>query len=90
MFFKTPTRFFFNLCDLIIFLFLRKKVQTHRKEIARDPESAIRLYQGNIHDLIEESSGSGSGVPRIVQQTICKQIGKSNVEFVTPSVKFMY
>ena len=35
---------------------------------------AIRLYPGNIHDLIEESSGSGSGVPRIVQQTICKQI----------------
>ena len=35
---------------------------------------AIRLYPGNIHDLIEESSGSRSGVPRIVQQTICKQI----------------
>ena len=31
---------------------------------------AIRLYPGNIHDLIEESSGSGSGVPRIVQQIL--------------------
>ena len=35
---------------------------------------AIRLYPGNIHDLIEESSGSGWGVPRIVHQKICKQI----------------
>ena len=61
--------------DLIFLISIfRKKEETHRKEIARDPEMAIRLYPGNIHDLIEESSGSGSGVPRIVQQTICKQI----------------
>ena len=50
--------------------FFRKKEETHRKEIARDPEMAIRLYPGNIHDLIKESSGSGSGVPRIVQQIL--------------------
>jgi len=62
------------LIIVLFFLYYEKKEETHRKEIARDPEMAIRLYPGNIHDLIEESSGSGSGVPRIVQQTICKQI----------------
>merc|ERR1712018_718400 len=66
------------LVIVLVFLYYEKEKQTHRKEIAKDPEMAIRLFPGNIHDLIEESSGSGSGVPRIVQQTICKQINMGN------------
>ena len=33
------------------------------------------LFLGTLSDLIEYSSGSGSGITRMVQQTIAKQIG---------------
>ncbi len=59
------------LC-LIAWLWLKyKRREENRKkynyEVGRnDPEAALKLYPGNIHDLIEESSGSGSGLPYLV------------------------
>ena len=43
----------------------------------RDPESYANLHPGGpggLADLIEQSSGSGSGLPLLVQRTIAKQV----------------
>ena len=48
----------------------QKYVQTARS----DPDAFVGLHQGTLSDLIEQSSGSGSGLPLLVQRTIAKQI----------------
>lgn len=53
----------------------RKKEEIMRQQLHNNPELGISLFPGNIHQLIENSSGSGSGLPVMVQRTIAKQIG---------------
>ena len=70
---------------LIVFAYLRyKKREDSRQQkymqTARtaDPESYANLHHGGgpgvLADLIEQSSGSGSGLPLLVQRTIAKQV----------------
>ena len=39
----------------------KKKEQSLQRQLQNDPELGISLFPGNIHQLIENSSGSGSG-----------------------------
>ena len=71
----------FMVCFLILVTLVvtivnkhRKKEEEMRQMRLRDPEQAIELYPGTLHELVEKSSGSGSGVPIMVQRTIAKQI----------------
>ena len=68
---------------LIVFAYLRYKKredsrqQKYMQTARRDPESYANLHPGGpgvLADLIEQSSGSGSGLPLLVQRTIAKQV----------------
>ena len=63
------------LVIILFYNYYRKKEQYQQKYVRRDPEAALRLFPGSLHELIETTSGSGSGRPRLVQQYIAKQIG---------------
>ena len=72
---------------LIVFAYLRYKkredsrqqkyLQTNAAQRTADTEShPTNAYSGSsvLADLIEQSSGSGSGLPLLVQRTIAKQV----------------
>ena len=73
---------------LIVFAYLRYKKRedsrqqkylqtTNAAQRAADAEShPTNAYSGSsvLADLIEQSSGSGSGLPLLVQRTIAKQV----------------
>ncbi|PVD39256.1 hypothetical protein C0Q70_01884 [Pomacea canaliculata] len=62
----------------ITFIFLRyRQRELHRKHLLAEAENETFIGMGDtLHDLIEQSqsSGSGSGLPLLVQRTIAKQI----------------
>ena len=71
---------------LIVFAYLRYKkredsrqqkyLQTNAQRTADAESHPTNAYSGSsvLADLIEQSSGSGSGLPLLVQQTIAKQV----------------
>ncbi|XP_059097995.1 bone morphogenetic protein receptor type-1B-like [Tigriopus californicus] len=64
---------------LIALAFLRYKKREDKRQkymlTARsDPDGFTHSHPGTLNDLIEQSSGSGSGLPLLVQRTIAKQI----------------
>ncbi|XP_044738565.1 bone morphogenetic protein receptor type-1B isoform X2 [Chrysoperla carnea] len=63
---------------IIAFMYLRyKKREDMRKSmyLEKSPKHCDFLQPNSaLHDLIEQSSGSGSGLPFLVQRTIAKQI----------------
>ena len=70
---------FVLLIVFITFLYLKYKKREDRRQkymlTARtDPDGFVSGHHGTLHDLIEQSSGSGSGLPLLVQRTIAKQI----------------
>lgn len=60
----------------ITFVYLRyKRQELRRKQLQIDSEHENFIPSGHsLHSMIDESSGSGSGLPLIVQRTIAKQI----------------
>lgn len=76
---------------LIAFMYLKyKKREDSRKKYLlcsrNDPEAALKFYPGTLSDLRDQtSSGSGSGLPLMVQRTIAKQI-----EMIEPVGKGRY
>ncbi|KAG8237728.1 hypothetical protein J437_LFUL017031, partial [Ladona fulva] len=71
----------FTLC-LIVFLIvivtvclrLRKREDRRREFIAANKGDTFLSSSGTLQELLEQSSGSGSGLPLLVQRTIAKQI----------------
>uniref|UniRef100_A0A8C6VVX5 receptor protein serine/threonine kinase n=1 Tax=Nothobranchius furzeri TaxID=105023 RepID=A0A8C6VVX5_NOTFU len=64
------------VCVTIIF-YCRYKLQTERERYPKDTEQEVFIRDGeSLKDLIHQSqsSGSGSGLPLLVQRTIAKQI----------------
>ena len=64
---------------LVTFAYLRyKKREDRRQRYLRDvrhkPDTFLDRHGGTLADLIDQSSGSGSGLPLLVQRTIAKQI----------------
>jgi bone morphogenetic protein receptor type-1B len=64
---------------LLFYAYLRykKREDCRQKYIANareNPDSFVKLHNGTLQDLIEQSSGSGAGLPLLVQRTIAKQI----------------
>jgi bone morphogenetic protein receptor type-1B len=60
-----------------VFLRLKKKEDSRKRymhDARNDPEAVLQLYPGTLNELVEQSSGSGSGLPLMVQRTIAKQI----------------
>ncbi len=74
----------FTVCFVLLvlltaWLYLKFKKRENQRQkymlTARtDPDSFVGGHSGTLHDLIEQSSGSGSGLPLLVQRTIAKQI----------------
>ncbi|KAK7506590.1 hypothetical protein BaRGS_00002065 [Batillaria attramentaria] len=66
------------LIIFITFVFLRyRRRELHRQHLLEEAENETFIGAGDtLHDLIEQSqsSGSGSGLPLLVQRTIAKQI----------------
>ena len=67
---------------VIGFVCWKNRKQENQARLAmQDPEAQIRLYPGDVEGLVNTvSSGSGSGVPRLVQQTIAKLISIVNTK----------
>uniref|UniRef100_A0A3P9L7A5 receptor protein serine/threonine kinase n=1 Tax=Oryzias latipes TaxID=8090 RepID=A0A3P9L7A5_ORYLA len=62
----------FISCDHVIHRF---KWQGERQRYPKDVEQEVFIRDGeSLKDLIHQSSGSGSGLPLLVQRTIAKQI----------------
>ena len=66
---------------LTVFAYLRYKKredsrrQKYTQTARADPDSFVNhLHPGGLAGLIEQSSGSGSGLPLLVQRTIAKQV----------------
>ena len=64
---------------MVTLAYLRyKKREDRRQRYLRDvrhkPDTFLDRHGGTLSDLIEQSSGSGSGLPLLVQRTIAKQI----------------
>lgn len=64
---------------LVAYWYLRYKKredsrQKYMKTAQNDPEAFLSGHQGSIWDMIEQSSGSGSGLPLLVQRTIAKNV----------------
>ncbi|GFN78405.1 receptor protein serine/threonine kinase [Plakobranchus ocellatus] len=64
------------LIAIFALVYLRcRRQQRKRKQLLVDCEHETFIPHGNtLHSMIDESSGSGSGLPLIVQRTIAKQI----------------
>lgn len=68
---------------LVTFAYLRYKQREDRRqryiaETGRDDGFGVPAGTSTLSDLIEQSSGSGSGLPLLVQRTIAKQIHMIN------------
>jgi len=64
---------------LIVLAYLRYKKredsrQKYMQTARTDSESYANFHPGGLAELIEQSSGSGSGLPLLVQRTIAKQV----------------
>ena len=58
---------------MIAFVYLRYKRREDRRQkyvraAQKDPDSFVKMHPGTLSDLIEQSSGSGSGLPLLVRQ----------------------
>ncbi|KAK0041699.1 bone morphogenetic protein receptor type-1B [Biomphalaria pfeifferi] len=61
--------------SITFFYFKHRRQGLKSKQLHIDPEQEDFIPPGHsLHKLIDESSGSGSGLPLIVQRTIAKQI----------------
>ena len=76
---------FVLLVIFVAFVYLKfkkredKSRQKYQRTALTDPDSGIGLQgSGTLSELIEQSSGSGSGLPLLVQRTIAKQIHMVN------------
>lgn len=56
---------------LLVLLFIYHRYRT------KEREPCLMSSQGTLKDLIDQSSGSGSGLPLLVQRTIAKQLALS-------------
>lgn len=56
--------------SIIVYIVNRKRVVTRRQS------TDLEAYRNSLYGLIDESSGSGSGAPLLVQRTIARQIQK--------------
>ncbi|XP_059472287.1 bone morphogenetic protein receptor type-1B [Neocloeon triangulifer] len=69
---------FVAICVLIIALvyirYKRQKDLTKSYQVARSCDPYLCNDSGTIEELIDQSSGSGSGLPLLVQRTIAKQL----------------
>uniref|UniRef100_A0A3P9IU37 receptor protein serine/threonine kinase n=1 Tax=Oryzias latipes TaxID=8090 RepID=A0A3P9IU37_ORYLA len=64
-----------TLICVIIICYYRFKWQGERQRYPKDVEQEVFIRDGeSLKDLIHQSSGSGSGLPLLVQRTIAKQI----------------
>ncbi|BFZ17929.1 hypothetical protein BsWGS_20968 [Bradybaena similaris] len=70
------TVFLIVLLVAIAFIYFRyKRQELRRRQLLVDSEHETFIPPGqSLHHMIDESSGSGSGLPLIVQRTIAKQI----------------
>lgn len=62
---------------IVTFVYIRyRKREDQRKQqyLVKNQRNCSYLPNGNLNDWIEQSSGSGSGLPLLVQRTIAKQI----------------
>jgi len=71
-----------SLVFLVTWIYLKYKTREMNKQQylyrrAQQTENQFGV-QGTIHDLIEQSSGSGAGLPLLVQRTIAKQVSMSS------------
>ena len=58
---------------LIAFIYLKfkrreDKRQKYMRTARTDPDAFVMGHPGSLHDLIEQSSGSGSGLPLLVSR----------------------
>lgn len=68
---------FILLGVLIVVLWVwykRREVQLKKKLMQNSNRNLYLTSNGTLHDLMEQSSGSGSGLPLLVQRTIAKQL----------------
>lgn len=64
-----------SLSAMLVFISIAIGIAYHRcRKKERDP---CLMPQGTLKDFIDQSSGSGSGLPLLVQQTIAKQLAMS-------------
>ncbi|KAK3932432.1 Bone morphogenetic protein receptor type-1B [Frankliniella fusca] len=54
--------------------YTRREAQWKKKLIQNSSRNLYLTSHGTLHDLMEQSSGSGSGLPLLVQRTIAKQL----------------
>ncbi|XP_014204565.1 bone morphogenetic protein receptor type-1B isoform X2 [Copidosoma floridanum] len=59
---------------LIVFTLVIVLVLVYHRYRRKEREPCLVSSQGTLKDLIEQSSGSGSGLPLLVQRTIAKQL----------------
>ncbi|RUS89930.1 hypothetical protein EGW08_002282, partial [Elysia chlorotica] len=65
----------FLIATFAVVYYRCRRQQLKRKQLLVDCEHETFIPPGNsLHSMIDESSGSGSGLPLIVQRTIAKQI----------------
>lgn len=71
-----------SLVFLVTCIYLKYKgremdKQQYMYQRAQQSDSCLRV-SGTIHELLEQSSGSGAGLPLLVQRTIAKQVSMSS------------
>lgn len=64
----------FSIFVVVAFLTFAVLIAYHRYRRKEREPCLVSSSQGTLKDLIEQSSGSGSGLPLLVQRTIAKQL----------------
>lgn len=62
------------VCVFIVFFVVLCVVFKRRSKLCKQPRLINSMCNSQISQLVEQSSGSGSGLPLLVQRTIAKQI----------------